>query len=575
MPQQQSVSASRHTESKGFDPNLHGELITPQIGGDQPAQNLEEDLGGGENSTLDLEPKGRCIRGIRWLITCIALYVTCALYGVDTTVTADVQGAIIQAFGHVEQLAWVGAGFPLGSVCVIFLFGNLYNAFNMKWTFLVSVMVFEAGSALCCGAPNMSTLIAGRVIAGAGGSGIYLGCLNFVAALTTPKERGLYMAMIGFFWGVGAILGPVIGGAFSESFATWRWAFYINLVIGAVSAPAYILALPSVHPMSGVSVTDRALGLDFLGFFLGAGVWASFLMAFTMAGAQWAWNDGRTIGTFVAFGATLTLYILQQYFAVLTTPSRRAFPGHLLKDRTQVLLYIETAAGITTLYVVIYFIPIYFQFVNNDNALMAAVRLLPFVIIAITANLISGHLLSTIKIYMLIYLIAGVFLTIGGALLTAYLQPSTSTGVIYGLTVVIALGSGLAMLTGFAIATLSCKQEDSGAAISMQNVAQLGAQVISLAIAGQIFQSTAVKNLQEALVGQGFSEMDIREAISGAQSTLFQRLDEELRDAAVVAVTKAIQKAIILVPIAGGIMTLAALCMKREKLLGTAVALGA
>lgn len=118
--------------------------------------------------------------------------------------------------------------------------------------------------------------------------------------------------------------------------------------------------------------------------------------------------------------------------------------------------------------------------------------LLPFVIIAITVNLTSRHLPNTIKIYMLKYLIAGVFLTIGRALLTIYLQPSISTGTICSLTIVIALGSGLAMLIGFAIATLPPKVEDADIAISMQNIAQLGAQVILLTIASQIFQSTAV-----------------------------------------------------------------------------------
>lgn len=152
----------------------------------------------------------------------------------------------------------------------------------MKGTFLVSVLVFEAGSALCGGAPNMSALIVGRAIAGAGGSGINLGSLKFVANLIAPKERGLYMALIEFFWGIGAILGPVAGGAFSLSSATWRWAFYIKLVIGAVVAPAYIFALPSVHPMSGISIRNHILGLDSLGFFPGAGVWTSFLLAFTM-----------------------------------------------------------------------------------------------------------------------------------------------------------------------------------------------------------------------------------------------------------------------------------------------------
>jgi hypothetical protein len=120
----------------------------------------------------EMEQKERTIRGFPWFVICTSLYITCFLYGLDTTIAADIQGPVIQAFGQVEQLAWIGAGFPLGSVCVILLLGTLFNTFNMKWVYIATVILFEVGSALCGGAPNMTALIVGRVIAGAGGSGI-------------------------------------------------------------------------------------------------------------------------------------------------------------------------------------------------------------------------------------------------------------------------------------------------------------------------------------------------------------------------------------------------------------------
>ncbi|KAK6082745.1 MFS drug efflux [Seiridium cupressi] len=528
-----------------------------------------------ESSAVDSEQKGRTIRRFRWVIICVSLYITCALYGLDTTIAADIQGPVVETLGHVEQLAWVGAGFPLGSVCVILLLGTLYNTFNMKWNFITTVVLFEAGSALCGAAPNMNAMIVGRVIAGAGGSGIYLGSLQYFAVMTEEKERGFYMSLIGVSWGLGAVLGPVIGGAFAVSAATWRWAFYINLLIGALSAPAFLFYLPSIHPIQGVSIRDRLVTIDFVGFILGAGVWVSFLLALTMAGGQWPWNDGRTIATFVVFGVVLLVYILQQYFAFFTTPDRRLFPGHLLRDRTQVLLYVVTAAGTTTLFVVVYYIPIYFQFVNGDAALMAAVRLLPFVVVAVTVNLVSGSFLHFIKIYMVLYFIAGVFLVAGGGPLVVFLDPSSTTGTIYGLTVLVAIGAGLSMVTSFTVASLTLHPKDAGAGISLQNVAQIGGQVISLAVASQIYHSTALRNLSLVLAGNGFSDAEIRTAVAGTQSTLFEQLEGELRDKAIVAVAKAMQMTFVLVPVAGGVMLLVSLCMKREKLFGTVATVGA
>lgn len=105
----------------------------------------------------------------------------------------------------------------------------LNSIFNKKHMFIASMILFEAGSALCGAAPTMNALIVGRVIAGVGGSGVYIGILNYFATCTTPTERGAYMSGMGLVWGVGAVLGPVVGGSFSTSSATWRWSFYLNL----------------------------------------------------------------------------------------------------------------------------------------------------------------------------------------------------------------------------------------------------------------------------------------------------------------------------------------------------------
>lgn len=558
----------------------HPPAITQNDTGDH-TRDVEKDetarqqLQDSSSNNSEQEDKSRTIRGIRWFMICVSLYITCTLYGLDTTIAADVQGPVVQDLGHVEQLAWVGAGFPLGSVCVILLLGRLYGTFNMKWNFITTTVLFEVGSAICGAAPSMNALIVGRVIAGAGGSGIYLGSLHYFTAMTAEKERGFYMALVGVFWGIGAVLGPVIGGAFAVSAATWRWAFYINLVIGAISAPPLLFYLPSIHPIRGVSIRGRLATIDFVGFILGAGVWVTFLLAFTMAGGQWPWNDGRTIAAFVVFGVVLAIYVLQQYFSLFTTIDQRLFPGHLLRNRTQVLLYIVTAAGTTTLFVVVYYIPLYFQFVNNDQALMAAVRLLPCVVVAVTVNLVSGSFLHLIKVYMALYLIASVFLIAGGGPLVVFLDPNSTTGTIYGLTVIIAVGSGLSMVTSFTVSTLTLTPEDAGAGISLQSVAQIGGQVISLAVAGQIYQSTATRNLSANLAGHGFSDQDISGAVAGAQSTLFQELDGELRSKAIEAITRAMQMTFVLVPVAGGVMLVAALLMKREKLFGKAVVAGA
>ncbi|KAL7916808.1 major facilitator superfamily domain-containing protein [Trichoderma velutinum] len=490
----------------------------------------------------------------KWILVCFCVYISDFVYGLDTTIAADIQGAVTQTFETVDQLAWLGAGFALGSTAVILPGGALFNSFNQKWLYVAGVVLFEIGSALCGAAPNMSALIIGRVLAGAGGTGIYLGTLNFFSSdLVSPERRGAYISGISIVWGLGAVLGPAIGGAFSISKATWRWVFYINLVLGAIAAPIWLFLLPSVHPTKGVSIKDRLLRLDFLGFLLSAGAWTIFTIVFIAGGNNWAWKDGRTVASLVVCGVLTVAYVLQQYSCILTTPSTRSFPGHLLHSKAHILLGTSTACAISSLYVAVYYIPVYFQFVEFDSPLKAAVRILPLVLVAVAVSFSSGSLLAKVKYYKPHYLVSGILITLGNALFYVYLDPSTPAGVIYGVSVVMALGIGLTWQIGYTVATL-------------KNLSQIGGSTIALVIAGQVFQTDAFSRLSTALSDQGYSAAQIHDAVAGAQSVVLSQLEGELRDHALLAITGAIKTTFIPAITAGALIFVAGLSMKMKKL---------
>lgn len=112
---------------------------------------------------------------LQWLLVVFAVYSSAFLYGLDTTIVSVVQGPVVSRFGHVEKLGWLGIGFPLGSVATIAAWAKAYDVFDTKWMYVGSLLHFAAGSTLCAAAPTMDALIIGRVWAGAGGAGMYLG----------------------------------------------------------------------------------------------------------------------------------------------------------------------------------------------------------------------------------------------------------------------------------------------------------------------------------------------------------------------------------------------------------------
>ena len=89
----------------------------------------------------------------------------------------------------------------MGSVAGIMFIGRLYDMYDIKWLMNASVLTFEVGSAICGAAPNMNALIVGRVVAGVGGCGMYIGLLQFVSALGAPRKLTMYNALIGVCWG--------------------------------------------------------------------------------------------------------------------------------------------------------------------------------------------------------------------------------------------------------------------------------------------------------------------------------------------------------------------------------------
>ncbi|KAE9368101.1 MFS general substrate transporter [Stipitochalara longipes BDJ] len=548
MSASDSVSVKEDVETPSFIP------LTRDIQEKETPSDPETVL----RRTEDAEKLPRNLTKVRWIAVVLALYSTGLLYGMDTTIVADVQVPIINSLGHIEQLTWIGAGFPLGSVAVILPVGILYSLFNIKWVYITSFLFFEVGSALCGAAPTMNALIIGRVIAGIGG-------LNYFASLTTIRERPLYTAGIGLLWGVGAILGPVVGGAFAKSSATWRWSFYLNLVIAAISAPIFIFILPPVRPMPNVSNWSKVKSFDFLGTLLNAGCYTAFILLFTFGGGLWAWDDGHTIAMYVVLGVLLITYTTTQYFAVLTTPANRVFPGHPLRSRTMILLHVCTAAVSTNLFLPVYYIPLFFQFTHGDDSLQAAVRLLPFILIGVFTTMVNGALMPKFGYYMPWYILSGVSSLIGGALMFT-VDAKTSSGMIYGYSIPIAIGAGASLQVGYSVAAAIVKPLEVPSAIGFINMAQLGGTTIALTIAGQVFQSYAFKNVKAALDGLDFINADIHGAISGTQSALLKNLSADVQGNVLQAIVSSIQRCYILIIVSGAVTLVAACFMKREKL---------
>jgi len=200
--------------------------------------------------------------------------------------------------------------------------GKAYRYFSLKSTFLASVFVFEVGSLICAVAPNSVTLILGRAIAGLGAAGIGTGAYTIIAFVAEPKNRAMFTGTIGVSYGCASVVGPLVGGVFSDH-VSWRWCFYINLPIGGLSALIILFFFKTPSASKPVKATWKEifLQMDFPGAFLIMGVLVCYSLALQYGGHTEAWNSSTVIGLLVGFVLiTITFviwYVLLDYTALL------------------------------------------------------------------------------------------------------------------------------------------------------------------------------------------------------------------------------------------------------------------
>lgn len=232
--------------------------------------------------------------------------------------------------------------------------------------------------------------------------------------MLTPRESGLV-------WGVGTVLGPVIGGGFE--LYTWRWAFYINLLFGAVLLPVYVFILPSNNPAPARTRWQKLATFDWVGAVLSVSACVTLVMGINFGGTLYPWRSGRTIGLFVATGVLWIAFVLQQAFTVFTTKETRMLPIHLYLQNEPLLLFVACTAVGAVSYTSVYYIPLYFQFTRGDTAMEAAARQLPFIAFLITAIPASGLYMSRIGYYKPCY-VGGAIVALLAAVMMGMLQYS-------------------------------------------------------------------------------------------------------------------------------------------------------
>lgn len=260
----------------------------------------------------------------------------------------------------------------------------------IKIAFCAGLVVFELGSLICGVAPTADALIVGRAVAGLGCGGLLTGSLMMITYTLPPATRAMGFSTTVTCYGISAALGPIIGGLFTGHLS-WRWCFYINLPIGALTFAAIILTPKlAAAKTSPASIKEILLQLDLVGVSLLTGAIVVMILALQFGGTTMPWSSPTVAGLLVGCGAILVVFAGWQVYL----GEMAVFVPRLLRQRRVWASSAWAFCFSGSYFVALYYLPIYFQSVAGVSPTESGVRNLPLVLAVCVVAIPSGKVLG-------------------------------------------------------------------------------------------------------------------------------------------------------------------------------------
>jgi MFS family permease len=175
----------------------------------------------------------------------VAILLGMLLAALDQTIVATALPTIVADLGDAGHQSWVVTSYLLASTIVTALVGKLGDLYGRKRVFQAAVLFFVAGSVLCGLAQSMAMLVGSRALQGIGGGGITVTASALIGEVVPLRERGRYQGILGAVFGVTTVVGPLLGGYFTD-YLTWRWAFWVNVPVSVVVIFVAAAAIPAL-----------------------------------------------------------------------------------------------------------------------------------------------------------------------------------------------------------------------------------------------------------------------------------------------------------------------------------------
>ncbi|KAK5747259.1 hypothetical protein LTR17_000394 [Elasticomyces elasticus] len=461
-------------------------------------------------------------RGAKLVLILAATALSIFLVALDTTIVATAIPQITDDFHSLDDVGWYGSGFFMTTAAFQSLWGKAYKYFSIKLVYLLAIVIFEIGSLVCALAPNSAALIIGRAIAGVGGAGIVAGSYLIVGISAPPARTPALMGIIGASFAVASVAGPLIGGGVKpyDDYLTrcLLGAFgVVNLPVGALSFAIVLFFFTTPAHSEPVQATwkEKLLQMEvsnrenfteeftlivrhILGTFTILAALICFLLAMQWAGITKPWSSRDVIGTLVGTGVLSIAFVVLEWYL----GDRAAVNPRLLKNKTIGLMMVYQVLVSGTFFVLLYYLPIYFQSVSGVSPANSGVRNIPMIIGSCIFAITAGIIIAMTGEYQAFMIIGSTLICIGSGLIYT-LGVGSGSGEWIGYQVLAGVGMGMAMQIGVTVSQAVVDPADLSEASAMAIFFQLLGGAIWIGVAQAIFSNRLVQGLSANLGAEG------------------------------------------------------------------------
>jgi EmrB/QacA subfamily drug resistance transporter len=355
------------------------------------------------------------------------------LSGLDQTIVATASRVIGDDLHGLDQQAWLTTGFLIASTITTLIYGKMSDIFGRKPLFITAVTIFIVGSALCGFATSMPMLTVFRILQGVGAGGLMSLVFAITGDIIPARERARYQGYFAGTMAVSAILGPLVGGLFAgmetvAGVAGWRWAFWINVPLGAV---VLLLVSKTLH-IQHVRVGRK---VDVLGaVLLALGVVPLLLVG--EQGGEWGWTSAAALTCYCVGAAGVAGFVWQQF----RMRNDALLPLDLFAQRTFSIPVVLSFLVGAVQFAATLLTPLYFQIVRGMTPSQAGLMLIPMVLALAATSIVVGRLVRRTGHTKIFMIIGATIQTVG---LLGFALVTTDTSLWYiGLAMVL-VGIGL------------------------------------------------------------------------------------------------------------------------------------